>query len=125
MDDSDESLDAVVFRYTDAEAIEDGALIPFLTTRGDTGHRITGAAYATLTKYHRTRGCADYNDAGFLRFFFNELIPLVPVAHETYRHAGILRTDYLFSVIDRQQDETLWYIPNENGGVTMMLPSDY
>ena len=120
-----DDLDALVFRYTDAEAVADGVLIPFRTRRGDTGHRITSNAYAELTDYHRQYGCADYDDAAFLRFFFAELLPLVPAAHETYRHAGILRTDYRFAVIDALQEETLWYLPNENGGVTMMLPSDY
>ncbi len=125
MDEAEDSLDAVIFRYTEEQAIEDGVLIPFRVNDRDTRHRITGNAYATLTGYHRERGCAEYDDPAFLRFFLNELLPLVPVAHETYRHAGILRTNYLFSVINKQQSETLWYLPNEVGGVTMMLPSDY
>lgn len=125
METDDSSLDDLVFSYTDEEAVDDGILIPFTTRRGDTGHRLTTNAYTELSQYHRQHGCADYDDAALLRFFFNELLPLVGTAHETYRHAGILRTDYKFSVINKQQAETLWYLPNEKGGITMMLPSDY
>ena len=56
----------------------DGTLIPFVSNGWDMGHRITSTAYADLAEHYRRKGYADYKKAGFYRFFFNELLPLVP-----------------------------------------------
>ena len=49
----DDSLDCLIFRYTDTDAIRDGVLIPFVVNQRDTRHRITGNAFGTLKEYHR------------------------------------------------------------------------
>lgn len=118
-----ETFGETIFSYTDEQAVDDGMLVPFCTSRGDTGHRITRNAYATLREHHRN-GYPAYSDAEFLRFFFAELLPLIPTARTVYGRRGILKTTYDFRVVE-QQDQVLWYLPNENDGVTIMLPEDY
>lgn len=110
--------------YTDAEAVADGVLIPLLAGRKDTGHRITRSAFDTLSDYYSRHGYASYKADDFYRFFFAELLPLVGAARNVYASGGILTTTFEFQVV-RQSDDKLWYLPNECGGVTMMLPSDY
>lgn len=117
----------VVFSYTDADAIADGVLIPFLTPQGgDTRHRITSNAYHAL-KEHYAPQYPEYQDADFYRFFFNELLPLVPEAFRVYKRGDILTTDfnYVVEIYNPEKSKQLWYIPNEVGGITEMLPSDY
>ena len=116
----------VIFSYTDADAIADGVLIPFLSAGKDTGHRITNNAYTEL-KEHYAPQYPEYKDADFYKFFFNELLPLVPEAFRVYKADEILTTDFDFKVrkYDPAKSQQLWYVPNEVGGVTEMLPSDY
>ena len=52
------------------------------------------------------------------------MIPLVPFAKREYERGGVFKTTYDFKVVQTDRD-VLWYLPNEIGGVTMMLPSDY
>lgn len=117
----------VVFSYTDGQAIEDGVLVPFLTPTGrDTHHRITSNAFVELNEHYRP-AYPQYSEADFMRFYFTELLPLVPEAIRIYEKnigGGILKTNYDFKVTDRSGD-VLWYIPNEIGGITMMKPEDY
>ena len=117
----------MIVSYTDADAIADGVLIPFLTPQGeDTRHRITSNAYHAL-KEHYVPQYPEYQDADFYRFFFNELLPLVPEALRVYERGDILTTDFNYRVekYDPEKNKQLWYIPNEVGGITEMLPSDY
>lgn len=65
--------------YSDAQAIEDDILIPFITTKRDTGHRVTTNAWNALIEYHADR-CRNYGDAEFYRFLFAELLPIAPYA---------------------------------------------
>ena len=113
-----------IYRYTDDQAIDDGILVPFKVESKDTRHRITRNALDTLASYYRNHGYAAYQERDFTRFFFAELLPLIPHAHETYCAGSILETNYDFSTSTRD-DQVLWYVPNELGGVTMMLPEDY
>jgi hypothetical protein len=111
--------------YTDEQAVEDGTLVPFVAGGKDTGHRITGNAYGELKRYYSGRGHESYGDAEFYRFFFAELLPLVPAARLKYRQGGILTTNYDFSASHGKHERVLWYIPNEKGGITIMKPEDY
>ena len=113
-----------IYSYTDADAIADGVLIPLIREKRDTGHRITRTAFDTLSEYYLNHGYSSYREPDFYRFFFAELLPLVTAARSEYRRGGILMTNYDFKVI-RQGDDVLWYLPNENDGLTMMLPTDY
>ena len=114
----------VVFRYGDSEAIADGVLIPFVVGKRDTLHRITSNAFNELSDYYRQRGYPQYETTEFYHFFFLEVLPLVPEAHRVWDAKSILKTTYEFAVTQRDSD-VLWYVPNEIGGVTMMLPTDY
>ena len=116
--------ETVIIRYTDQDAIDDGVLIPFVAGRRDTLHRVTSNAFNELTDYHRQRSYSDYEGEQFYRFFFNELLPLVPEPHRVWNNRSILKTTYDFAVTQRDS-EILWYVPNEIGGVTMTLPTDY
>lgn len=95
----------------DADAIADGVLIPFVVGQHDTLHRITSNAFNELSDYHRGRS-----------YWFNEL--LVPEAHPVWNNRSILKTTYDFEVTQRDS-EILWYVANEIGVDTMMLPTDY
>jgi hypothetical protein len=68
----------VIIRYSDPDAVEDGVLIPFVSGRHDTLHRITSNAFNELTEYHRKHSYPDYEDDHFYRFFFNELLLWYP-----------------------------------------------
>lgn len=118
-----------IFIYTDSQAIADGILIPFVTTKRDTGHRITSNAWNELTEYHRKGGDPDYKDNDFYKFFYAELLPLAPYALKTWNESGILMTDFDFKVgkYEVNTPNVLWYEPNYNtpASVTMMLPQDH
>ncbi|MBI4446880.1 MAG: hypothetical protein HY645_13365 [Acidobacteria bacterium] len=114
----------VIYEYTDEQAVADGVLIPFIVNEKDTHHRITSNAYHELTEHYEQQGY-EYDDARYLGFFLHELLPLAPAAVREYQAGGILKTDYDFRVVKREQGEILWYLPNEIGGVTMMKPEDY
>lgn len=117
----------VVYSYTDDDAVADEVLKRFLTPQGrDTRHRITTNAYHDLTDHYRP-SYPRYAEAEFMRFYFCELLPLVPFAFEADRHGRYLTTDFDFRVTDYApgRSEQLWYVPNEIGGVTMMKPEDY
>ena len=111
--------------YTDEQAVGDGTLVPFVAGGKDTGHRITSNAYEELKRYYLGRGYENYKEAELYRFFFAELLPLVPAARLKYRQGGILTTNYDFRVSHRKHERVLWYIPNERGGITIMKPEDY
>jgi hypothetical protein len=116
-----------IYSYTDDQAVKDGVLVPFITDGGDTGHRITRNAYEELTQHYRAKGHAHYEESQFYRFFFHELLPLVPLALREYEEGRILTTDFDFRVRKYSPGEShqLWYLPNERNGVTMMKPEDY
>jgi hypothetical protein len=51
---------------------------------------------------------------------------LVKEAVKEYENGGILKTNYDFKAKkDPPPGETLWYVPNENSGMTIMKPEDY
>ncbi len=112
----------LVFSYTDEQAVDDGVLIPFIVGGRDTGHRITTNLDHDLKEHHKGY---NYEDAEYLAFFFNELLPLVPYAVREWEKKGILKSDYDFRVGETQGEKVIWYVPNEANGVTMMRPDDY
>ena len=116
----------VIYSYPDSQAIADGILIPFVVKGRDTHHRITANAYEGL-KEHYAPSYTRYEDADFYRFFFAELLPLLPEAYRRYAAGDILTTEFGFRVTkyETTRDKQLWYIPNELGGITMMRPSDW
>ena len=113
-----------IFSYADQDAVADGILIPFVVGKKDTLHRITSNAFNELSEYHRQHNYPDYETEDFYRFFFSELLPLIPEAHRVYDQGSSLKTTYDFEVTEKDS-EILWYLPNEVNGITMMLPSDY
>ena len=100
----------IIHSYTDTEAIEDGTLFDssgwFLQINGRIINRITSNALYKLEK------------------FFEQTLEngLTAKINELLRHpAG--DSDDEFIVIN--QPMRLWILPNETGGMTLMLPSDY
>lgn len=115
-----------IYSYGDEQAVEDGVLVPFRANDRDTGHRITSNAYEALKDHYSKKGYEDYDDPQFLQFFFCELLPLVKETVKEYEKGGILKTNYDFKVKkDPPRGKTLWYVPNERNGVTIMKPEDY
>lgn len=113
----------VIFRYTDADAVQDGVLVQLQTPAGaDTGHRITRNALEELKRYHRDK--AEESEDSFLRYVLLELLPIAGTAAKLYEAGGVLKTGYDFSNVGRGQG-VLWYLPNEVGGITIMKPEDY
>ena len=53
---------------------KDGVLIPFVTRRGDTGHRITATVFGAL-KEHYQPSYLSYQEAGFYIFFITPNMP--------------------------------------------------
>lgn len=113
-----------IYSYTDQDAVADGILIPFVVGKKDTLHRITSNAFHELSEYHRKHSYPDYETTEFYRFFFSELLSLIPEARRVYNEGSILKTTYTFEVT-KNDSEVLWYLPNELDGITMMLPGDY
>ena len=113
-----------VYSYTDQDAVNDGVLVPFIAGKRDTLHQITSNAFNELSVYHRNNMYPNYDDAEFYRFFFYELLPLVGEARRVYGKGDILKTTFDFLMVKDASEEILWYVPNEVGGITMMLPSD-
>ena len=60
-----------------------------------------------------------------LRFVLCELLPITPYAFKMYENGGILKSNYLFRVGNYKHSQIIWYIPNELGGLTLMMPGDY
>ena len=116
----------VIYEYPDSEAIADGILVPYLTPSGkDTHHRITTNAFNDLQAHYQPR-YPEYKFEDFYKFFFAEMLPLIPFAIKRWDEGEILTTDYDFRVIkDQERPDRLWHLPNEVGGVTTMLPGDY
>ena len=126
-DDVNDLFGPVIFQYSDADAVNDGILIPFLGAGFDSRHRITSNAFHDLNEHHQP-AYPSYKNHDFLRFYFAELLPLIPAAFDTdKRHRRYLTTDFDFRCIKYEPSRhgQLWYVPNEVGGITMMLPSDY
>jgi hypothetical protein len=113
-----------IYMYSDDDAVREGVLVPFIDRDQDTGHRITQTAWNELTTYHSARRYPDYEDTAFYRFFYAELQPLVSAARHEWDYGDILKTDYTFNT-NLRAEGLLWYVPNERGGITMMLPEDY
>ncbi len=120
----DDLFGPTISQYTDDMAVQDGNLIPFIERDRDTGDRITANAWEGLITYHRAHGYPDYADEQFYRFFYAELQPLIAPARHAWDHSDIFKTDYSFSPQQRAEG-TLWYVPNERGGITIMKPEDY
>jgi hypothetical protein len=101
----------VISSYPGAAAIEDGILIPFVVNGRDTHHRITGNAFDRLAQFYRQNGYPTYSEVDFYRFFFAELLPLVPEAVRVYEQnirGGILVADYRFKMTQASDGERLW-----------------
>lgn len=129
-DDDDDFRDSfeVISVYSDADAIRDGVLKPFVFREIDTGHRITGNAFEELRQYYRDKGYQNYSDDQFLNFFYAELVPLVPLALKKWGRNSVLQTDYDFQVLKKWRNhDILWYEPNgiHERAITMTLPIDH
>jgi len=106
----------VIYSYTDQQAINDGVLIPLSDL-----NRLTNQAYIDLNKKYPNYS----TNKEFLDFINFELNILLPYAVKKYNQGGILKTDFNFKVGEFKHTQILWFLPNENKGITIMKPSDY
>jgi len=106
----------LIYSYTDKQAIQDGFIHALSPT-----NRITNNAYTELTrKYPNYKTNQELLD--FIQF---ELNILVPYAFKRYNRGSMLKSDYNFKVGNFKHSQILWFIPNENKGITIMKPEDY
>ena len=119
-----------IYEYADKQAVEDGVIMPFIM-KTNTGlkeipsDRITANAFNSLVEHYKGKGYAEYSEVDFLSFFFNEMLILKSFAVQKYAKGGLMKTDFNFKVGDFKHSKVLWLMPNENKGITIMLPSDY
>jgi len=106
----------VIYSYTDQQAVNDG----FIHRLNETD-RITDNAFMDLNKKY------DHYETNkeLLDFISFELRILKPYAIKKYNQGGILKTNYDFKVGNYKHSQILWFMPNENKGITVMKPSDY
>jgi len=106
----------VIFSYTDDQAVNDGVL-----HRLNDLDRITNQAFNDLRiKYPQYETNQDLID--FINF---EASILKPFAIKLYNKGGILKSDFNFKVGNFKHTQILWFLPNENKGITVMKPDDY
>ena len=109
------SKDDIISVYDDQQAVSDGVIHKL----GNSNHRITNNLFVALQKKYNYDTSETYN------FVLNEILPLVPYAIKTYNHGGILKSNFKFKVGNFKHSEIIWFIPNENNGITAMRPEDY
>jgi len=110
----EEKEDNLIYSYTDQQAINDGVIIYL-----DSKNRVTNNAFIKIQKKY------NYSLDETLKFIYCELMPIIPYAKKTFDQGGILKSDFNFKVGNFKHTQILWYIPNENQGITLMLPEDY
>jgi len=116
MNDEIFSKEDLIFSYTDEQAISDGTIHRLGI---DTPHRVTNNLFVAIQKKHGT------NIEDTLNFILSEVLILLPYAEKTYSEGGILKTDFRFKVGNFKHSEIIWFIVNENRGITVMKPEDY
>lgn len=87
-----------------------------------TPHRVTNSLLEAIKRKY------NYEDNEAYQFILNEMLILVPYAIKTYNAGGIFKTNFKFKVGNfkhSEHSEIIWFIPNENNGVTVMRPEDY
>lgn len=102
----------VIFSYTDAQAVEDGVLVPLIGFgRVNRVTRAVFAHFAGITPEEKT--------------------PLIELALKLKRLQEVIR-EILRVPPDEDgwrklawQGKELWLLPNELGGLTLMFPDDY
>jgi len=105
----------VIYSYTDDMAVNDGTIHKL----GNSPHRVTNSL---LESIKRKYGLDDNNA---YQFILNEVLPLVPYAFKKYNEGSILKSNFNFKVGNFKHSEIIWFIPNENNGITAMRPEDY
>jgi len=108
--------DDLIFSYTDEQAISDGTIHRLGI---DTPHRVTNNLFVAIQKKNES----SIEDT--LNLILNEVLILLPYAEKTFNEGGILKTDFRFKVGNFKHSEIIWFIVNENRGITVMKPEDY
>lgn len=106
MEESD--IGAVIYSYSDAEAVRDGVLVVF-DLRGSHRDRVTRAVWHHYT-CELFPGLVDVT----------RLTALWDAVRATTPDEDGWRTSYLDA-----ERRSLWMLPNEVGGFTLMFPEDY
>jgi len=116
--------DDVVFKYTESEVIEDGVLRN--NPRRDVFDEcsiITGNLFDTLDKIAKKR-----NEVNVLGYETTNLIAaLMNYAKDIYENNKFKGEDDkdFFAIPAGEDTPKVWFVRNENGKLTAMLPEDY
>src|SRR5512146_272195 len=107
--DTQEPEGDVIYSYTDAQAVEDGFLVAI---RHGPVNRVTRAVFDHFTApIEGSTDAFEVIDIGRLMRAVESMLKLEP-------DSGGWRTG-------TYEGKTLWLIPNEVGGLTLMFPDDY
>jgi hypothetical protein len=110
---SDDLFGEVISSYTDQDALEDGTLIAYHGPGGI--NRLTHDVYAQFT-YEMGPGVTDVtalHQAMESMLTLEPEIEYIATVEVDHRRKGTYR------------GKTLWLLPNEVGGLTLMFPEDY
>lgn len=77
-------------------------------------HRVTDGAWQALSRL--------YPEHDLPTILTKALHRLAPIAHVAYRQDMVLVTNYAFGASIGK--ETVQYVPNEHGGITITLPGE-
>lgn len=105
----------IISSYTDQEAVSDGTI----HILAQSNNRVTNSALMAIKRKY------NYSYGQTLDFINNELLPISQYAFKIFNQGGILKTNFRFKVGNFRHSEILWFIPNENNGLTVMRPEDY
>lgn len=105
----------IISKYTVDQAVSDG----FIHKLGNSNHRVTDNLFCALQKENKT----DISQT--LNHILCELLPIAALGFKMYESGGIMKTNFKFKVGNYNHSKTIWYIPNELGGLTVMKPEDY
>ena len=106
---------SIIYSYTDEQATSDGIIHKL----GNSPHRITNNLFVAIQEKYKMDVNETYN------FVLAEILPLVPYAVKEYDKGGILKSDFNFKGGKFKHSKIIWFIPNENNGITAMKPEDY
>ena len=120
--------DEIIDSYTAKDAIDDGVLVPLLI-RTEIGflhsgvNRITSSALSEIVSFY-SRVLLKKSMEEWLSYFEVQIRKNAKLIQHAENNNTFFKTklDYLPM---RNAGLCLWYVPNEMGGITIMLPGDY
>jgi hypothetical protein len=117
--------DNVVFRYTDAQAVEDGVLVK--TGKTDRVTRPVFEWFAECASVSPEMGQAERDSWADVQSsaLISKYGDRARKVYDENIGGGILKIRMCREFGSSSSARTLWLMPNENGGLTLMFPEDY